>query len=188
MHDSVMAWVGEVLTQADIRGRTVLEVGSYNVNGTVRPLVEALEPAEYLGVDMAPGDRVDQVVDATALAEEFGADAFDVVICTEMLEHAADWKACLLAMAEVLRPGGLLLLTTRSPGFKYHGFPDDHWRFDLPLLGKALVAVGLGSHELRPDPDPRSPGVFVKARKGDPHRPDLDALADLEASPAPPRR
>jgi SAM-dependent methyltransferase len=188
MHDSVMAWVGEVLTQADIRDRAVLEVGSYNVNGTVRPLVEALDPASYVGVDQTPGPGVDQVVDAPQLVEVFGADSFDVVLSTEMLEHAQDWRGCLRAMAEVLRPGGLLLLTTRSPGFKYHPFPDDHWRFTVPLMSKALTALGLGSHELRPDPDPASPGVLVKACKSDPWRPDLRALAELEAEAAPPKR
>lgn len=187
MHDSVMAWVGATLTQADVQGRTVLEVGSYNVNGTVRPLVEALEPSSYLGVDQTPGPNVDQVVDAERLAEHLGPDSFDVVISTEMLEHAADWKACLLAMAKVLRPGGLLMLTTRSPGFKYHGYPDDHWRFTVPLMHKALTAVGLGSHELSRDPDPMSPGVFVWATKTNRWRPNLRALGGLEAEPAPPR-
>ena len=187
MHPSVMAWVSATLTQADVAGRAVLEVGSYNVNGTVRPLVLRHGPASYLGVDQTPGPGVDQVVDAERLAEVFGPDRFDVVISTEMLEHAADWKACMVAMANVLRPGGLLLLTTRSPGFPFHPFPDDHWRFTVVTMSKILVALGLGSHELRPDPDPKSPGVLVRAIKGDPWRPDLLALARVEADPAPPR-
>jgi SAM-dependent methyltransferase len=180
-----MAWVGATLTQADIRGRTVLEVGSYDVNGTVRPLVEALHPASYLGVDQAPGPNVDQVVSAEHLVETFGADRFDVVVATELLEHAEDWRACLRGMAEVLKPGGLLLLTTRSPGFPRHNFPSDHWRFTVPLMREILVALGLSSHELRPDPDPKSPGVLVKARKSDPWRWDPAALAELDAAPAP---
>lgn len=183
MHRSVMAWVGHVLTQADIKARTVLEVGAYDVNGSVRPLVEALGPASYLGVDQTAGPRVDEVVDAVQLPGRFGADAFDVVVCCEMLEHAKDWRGCLLAMAEVLKPAGLLLLTTRAPGFPYHPFPDDHWRFTQPTMSAALAAVGCGSHEIAADPDPRSPGVLVRARKSDPWRPDRRRLAAVEAEP-----
>lgn len=183
MHSSVAAWVGRVLTQADIAGRHVLEVGSYDVNGSIRPLVEALDPASYIGVDQAPGPRVDEVVPAEKLVDRFGADAAEVVICCEMLEHAVDWRACLLAMVKVLRPGGLLLLTTRSPGFPYHPYPEDHWRFPQRVLAGALTAAGCGSYELCADPDPDSPGVFAQARKGDPWRPDPRRLAGIDAEP-----
>lgn len=187
MHPSVMAWVNSTLSLADIKDRTVLEVGSYNVNGTVRPIVEARDPASYLGVDQTPGPNVDKVVLATDLVDIFGAESFDVVISTEMLEHAEDWRACLWAMAEVLVPGGLLVLTTRSPGFPFHPFPVDCWRFTLPVMSAALTAVGLGSHKLYPDPGPKAPGVFVRAYRSEQWRPNRAALAAVEPEPAPQR-
>lgn len=183
-HASVLRWFPKALTAADVAGREVLEVGSYDVNGSVRPLVEALGPASYLGVDQIAGPRVDEVVDCTGLVGRFGRDAFDVVVSTEMLEHARDWRACMVAMAEVLRPGGLLVLTTRSPGFPFHPFPADHWRFTVATMTAILTALGFGSHETCPD-ERGSPGVFAKARKSDPWRPDLPALARLDAEPAP---
>src|SRR5512133_1128292 len=75
------------LTSGDVRGKSVLEVGSQNVNGSLRSYVEGLGPSRYFGVDMTPGDGVDEVCSAEKLIERFGVDAFDVVISTEMLEH-----------------------------------------------------------------------------------------------------
>jgi SAM-dependent methyltransferase len=163
MHGSVMAWVRQALTGPEVAGRRVLEVGAQDVNGSVRPDVEALGPAVYLGVDQALGPRVDQVVDATQLYATFGRDSWDVVVSTEMLEHARDWRGCLANMVSVLRPGGLLVLTTRSPGFPYHGFPEDHWRFPVTTMGRIIAEVGIQQLELIPDWD--CPGVFCKARK-----------------------
>ncbi len=166
MHTSVLAWMPRALSADEVRGKRVLEVGSYNVNGSVRPIVEGYGPALYQGVDQTPGPGVDLVVPCEQLPELFGGpDAFDVVISTEMLEHAKDWRGCLLAMAEVVTPGGLLLLTTRSPGFPYHPFPDDHWRFTTAAMAAIVPALGFEILSIADDPDPRHPGVFVKASK-----------------------
>jgi SAM-dependent methyltransferase len=187
VHASVLAWFCDgALTGPEIAGQHVLEVGAYNVNGSVRPIVEALAPASYLGVDMAEGPGVDKVVDATELALTLGVDRFDVVLSTECLEHAEDWRAVMANMATVLKPGGLLVLTTRSPGFPRHDFPSDHWRFTAQTMSPVLTAVGFGEQRIQPDPDRASPGIFVKARKTMLGRLDLAALAAIEVAPAPP--
>lgn len=163
MHESVLQWVGETLTAEDIAGRSVLEVGSYDVNGSVRPIVRALGPASYVGVDQSAGPGVDQVVSAVDLVETFGAGSFDVVISTEMLEHVEDWRPIVVQLVEVLAPGGLLVITTRSLGFPYHPYPVDTWRYTLDGMGQILVAAGLVVRELVSDP--QAPGVFAIARK-----------------------
>lgn len=163
MHESVLQWVGETLTSADIAGRSALEVGSYDVNGSVRPTVLALEPASYTGVDQSAGPGVDQVVSAMDLVETFGAGSFDVVISTEMLEHVEDWRPVVAEMVNVLAPGGLLVLTTRSPGFPYHPYPVDTWRYTLDGMQQILAAAGLDPRELVSDP--QAPGVFAISRK-----------------------
>jgi hypothetical protein len=157
-----MAFACSALTAADVAGKRVLEAGSLNVNGSVRPHVESLGPASYTGTDMRAGPGVDYVVDAGNLPEFAVAD---VLISTEMLEHAKDWRDAMRGMIGATAPGGVLVLTTRSEGFPLHGYPEDHWRYSVAAMGEILKAAGLTVERLEPDPDPASPGVFARARK-----------------------
>ena len=63
-------------------GKKVLEVGSRNVNGTLRRIIENFKPEKYLGIDIIEGKGVDKVCNANELINEFGSNSFDVVICT----------------------------------------------------------------------------------------------------------
>jgi GT2 family glycosyltransferase len=119
----------------------VLEVGARDVNGNARSICVAFSK-NYFGVDIENGPGVDAIVDANHLAEKFGADSFDVVISTEMLEHVLDWANVLFQMLTVLKPAGLLVLTTRSVGFPTHDYPSDHWRFTRQDMLAIFAAVG----------------------------------------------
>lgn len=163
MHASVKQWVPAVLADAGIAGLTVLEVGAFDVNGSVRSVLSELGPATYVGVDQRRGRGVDVVCDAERLVERFGPDAFDVVICAEMLEHVEQWQIAVARMVDVVKRGGMLVLTTRSKGFPYHGFPDDFWRFSVAGMRQIVKRCGLVDAEVLPDPD--WPGVFAHARK-----------------------
>jgi glycosyltransferase involved in cell wall biosynthesis len=166
MHPSVIGvFEAGILSHDEIAGRQILEVGSFDVNGSVRPIIEAHGPASYLGVDGGPGPRVDKVVDCCDLVDTFGPDSFDVVVTTEMLEHVRDWQTCIRNLCEVLRPGGLLVITTRSAGFPYHPHPEDHWRYSVEGFREILRRVGFDELDLYPDPDTQLPGIIGKARK-----------------------
>ena len=154
-------FVARWLDPDEITDKDVLEVGARDVNGSVRPLIEKHKPNRYVGVDIEKGKRVDYVCDAVNLVEEFGAASFDMLVSTEMLEHVPDWRAVVSNFKRVLRPGGVLYLTTRSPGFPYHGYPADFWRFtteDMEAIFSEFEIVTV-------EGDPSEPGVFVKARK-----------------------
>ena len=49
------------LTSDDVHGKSVIEVGSQDVGGSVRRIVEALQSSSYLGVDVCKGVGVDIV-------------------------------------------------------------------------------------------------------------------------------
>ena len=149
------------LARADVAGRRVLEVGCRDVNGSVRPLVATLEPAEYVGVDIEGGPGVDVICSMEELEAKFGRESFDVVITTEVLEHVRPWRAAVSNLKAVCRPSGTILLTTRSLGFAYHAFPHDYWRYELGDM-RALFA---DCHILSLESDPTDPGVFIKVRK-----------------------
>lgn len=170
-----IAFAERVLTSEIVSGRDVLEVGAYDVNGSVRPHTEALGPRSYLGVDIAAGPRVDRVLDATKLVETFGREAFDVVITTEMVEHVRDWRAVVANLKGVLRPGGHLLVTTRSAGFPYHGWPYDFWRYEPEDMRRIFGDLELHAVES----DTASPGIFVFGRRPESFVEDTPDLALL---------
>lgn len=158
---TVRAFVGAVLGPDHVRGRRVLEVGSLDVNGSARAVVEALGPSEYVGVDIEPGPGVDRVVAAEHLVATFGSERFDVVVATELLEHTEHWREVVHNLKAVLVPGGRLVLTTRSWPFEYHGYPFDFWRWevdDLRMVFADFTAVEATA-------DPHRPGVLLVAER-----------------------
>jgi len=150
-----------VLQTADVLGRAVLEVGSMDVNGSLRSVAEPMGPASYVGVDLTSGPGVDEVCDAGDLLERFGPESFDLVLCTEVLEHVREWRGVVHNLKQLVRPGGVLLVTTRSRGFPYHEYPHDFWRYELDDLRKIFADFTI--EDL--DADSYMPGVFMKARK-----------------------
>jgi SAM-dependent methyltransferase len=96
-------------------GRKVLEVGSLDINGSVR---EFFEKCDYTGIDLGEGPGVDTV----ALVHEYEyPDSYDVVISAEMLEHDKHWRKSLTAMYRNVKVGGLLVVSCAGPTRLKHG-------------------------------------------------------------------
>jgi SAM-dependent methyltransferase len=148
------------IKREEIECKRVLEVGSRDVNGSLRPLIEEYKPREYVGADIIAGPGVDVLCDAGGLVSKFGVEAFDAVICTELLEHVLDWKSVIHNLKMVCKKGGIVLITTRSPGFIYHGWPYDFWRYELEDLKYIFRDFSLE----RLEPDPQQ-GVLLKCVK-----------------------
>lgn len=160
-NNSCISFGRKTLSRDLVKGRSVIEVGSYNVNGSLRSFVEGFEPSEYLGVDIELGPGVDQICKAEDLVATFGKNRFDVVISTEMVEHVKNWQKVIHNLKELTRPGGILLVTTRSEGFPQHGYPFDFWRYELADM--ELIFSDFEIQNL--DDDSEDPGVLILARK-----------------------
>lgn len=93
----------------------VIDAGSLDINGTNRYLFEG---GLYIGIDVISGANVDIV---TPIHRLIAVDKMDTVISTEMLEHDLHWKESLLAMYDLLRNEGLLVVTCATTGRKEHG-------------------------------------------------------------------
>jgi SAM-dependent methyltransferase len=144
-----------------VAGRAILEVGSIAAEGTAQGRVRERNPRIYIGTDIAKGPGVDEVCAAENLVPRFGPEVFDVVLATEVVEHIRDWRAAFLNMIGVLKVGGLLVVTTRSIGYPYHGVPHDYWRYELEDIRQILAGWNFVALER----DPERPGVFAAARK-----------------------
>lgn len=149
------------LSKEEVRGKRVIEVGAYDANGGLRPLIESWEPSEYVGVDIEMGPGVDVVCNAEDLAERFGEESFDVVVSTELIEHVRDWKRVISNIKRICKQNGIMVLTTRSYGYGYHGYPHDYWRYEL----EDLKYIFSDCEDLILEKDYRCPGVFLRARK-----------------------
>ncbi len=61
------------------------------------------------------------------------AGPFQFILCTEVLEHVADWQKAFQNLSQLLAPGGVLLIT--CPFFYHlHEEPYDFWRPTLHAL------------------------------------------------------
>ena len=134
----------ETAVRVDVGGteRSVLDVGC-GVQ-PYRPYFDGVA-SEYIGVDVEPGEHVDVVAPAAALP--FPEARFDVVLCTQTLEHVPDPAAALREFHRVLKPGGVLLLSTHGTAV-YHPGPSDLWRWTQEGLPKLVRENGSWS-ELR---------------------------------------
>jgi SAM-dependent methyltransferase len=145
----------------EVKGKSVIEVGSLDINGSLRSFVETLAPHAYIGVDIERGPGVDRICDAHELLSCFGRETCDLLISTELLEHVRDWRLVISNFKHLVRPGGVVLVTTRSFGFPLHSFPWDYWRYEVSDLEAIWSDFVIESIET----DPLAPGVFLKARK-----------------------
>lgn len=160
-NNACIKFIQDNLSPAEVKGSRVLEVGSVDVNGTPRKMIEGLLPDSYTGVDLSEGPGVDEVCDVNGLIGRFGQNTFEIVVSTEMMEHVRDWRSAIANLKGVLKPGGLLFITTRSLGYPYHGYPHDFWRFeedDLRSIFSDMTILAIAR-------DPLVPGVFIKAAK-----------------------
>ena len=146
----------------EVKGKKIIEIGSYDVNGSLRPIIEAWgNPDEYVGVDIIDGPGVDLICPAEKIIEKFGKESFDIVISTEMIERVRDWRKVISNIKNICKPNGLILLTTRSYGFGYHDFPYDFWRYEI----EDMESIFSDCIILNVQNDKSDPGVFIKVQK-----------------------
>jgi SAM-dependent methyltransferase len=100
-----------------LAGGRLLEVGSYDVNGSVRQIFS--DTAEYVGIDLQTGPGVDLVGFGHEL--DFPDSHFDVAISGECFEHDPHWRETLANMVRVTRPNGFVAFTCASRGRPEHG-------------------------------------------------------------------
>lgn len=134
MHDTAYRIGGLVMdTYLPLVPARILEIGSLNVNGSLRD--HSPRNAEYIGLDFDAGEGVDIVV--TGAGDWNVPDAhFDLVIASSVFEHDSAFWRTFLEMCRKTKPGGHIYVSAPSNG-AIHRYPRDCWRF-YPDSGLAL--------------------------------------------------
>jgi len=167
MHVEALEWVGRCLPRVDPLA-SVLEFGSRDINGTPRCLVQLAAPgATYLGVDMREGQGVDVVADAAVYR---ALRPVDLVICTEVLEHAPDPAGIVANAAANLHGGGHLVLTCAGPRRPRHSGivegavqPGEHYGAPtLAQLREWAFAAGLDVLAIEEADEPNDLRLFAR--------------------------
>lgn len=96
--------------------KSVLEVGSLNVNGTIR---DFFTECKYIGIDVSPGKEVDVVCEG----QNYNApdNTYDVVSSAECFEHNPYWFETFQNMIRLCKDGGLVFFTCATDGRPEHG-------------------------------------------------------------------
>lgn len=92
--------------------------------------------ALYLGVDVAHSESVDILCDGEKLP--FRDSCFSASLCLQVLEHIDNPMAVIDEIFRVLKPNGLLFLSTHG-NWPVHGSPHDYWRWTSDGLEKLLA-------------------------------------------------
>ena len=140
-------WINE---QVPIAGKKIIDVGC---GGGILAESMAARGASVTGIDMAPtplqvaklhllesGQQVEYLQITAENMAETHSGQFDIVTCMEMLEHVPDPASVVHACAKLVKPGGMVFMSTinRNPN-----------SFAMAIVGAEYVLKLLpkGTHE-----------------------------------------
>ena len=121
---ALSAWLQSEATRAhdDLGRYRVLDVGCGE-----KPYLPYFEPYadDYVGVDIDnPGADIEGSVEALPVED----GSYDLVLCTQVLEHVDDPGQAVRELDRVTAPGGRVLASTHGVQV-YHPSPADYWRW-----------------------------------------------------------
>lgn len=105
----------------------VLDIGSYDVNGTYREILDVSQYC-YTGLDMEPGKNVDIVPKDIYHWNEISDQSFDLVISGQVFEHIEYPWLTIREIARVLKPSGFCIIIAPNAGTE-HKAPKDCYRY-----------------------------------------------------------
>ena len=115
------------------RGGRVLDVGCGN--GTLLWNVEHCTPSKGFGLDLSDTrTRVaantignGRIARGDGARAPFPPESFDVIVCLQVIEHIVDRQGFIAGLYEMLKPGGILVITSIRRGkYRWYYLRDEH--------------------------------------------------------------
>lgn len=111
------------------KGASVLDVGVGS-----GPYWDLRPDLNWQGLDITDGERVDYLITGD-LPWPIENKKFDVVLCTQVIEHVEDPDFLVSEIERVLKSGGRVILNAPFL-YPFHGMPDDQMRYTTTKLTK----------------------------------------------------
>ena len=139
MHDTAIEYGAAFFNvyMKNVKGLTIIDIGSQDVNGSLRSVAPANNT--YIGVDFVEARGVDVVI-TDPYCLPFENESVDVVVSSSCFEHSEFFWLLFNETLRILKPAGLLYINAPSNGV-FHRYPVDCWRF-FPDSGVALQNWG----------------------------------------------
>lgn len=153
----------------DYKLSNVLEIGSININGSVRDMYP--NATSWYGIDIVDGPCVDEVADGS---EWCSSERYGVAICAEVFEHTPKWREIIRNMHRHLEDGGLLLASCASRDRPPHSANGDNLGVDEYYhnvspkeMDELLSSMKWKSYEvIEADGDFGNDDLYIKCVKG----------------------
>jgi SAM-dependent methyltransferase len=121
-HDIMYRFMRQYLRRR--RGQNVLDLGSYDINGTFRDIFSRYQ---YTGADIVQGPNVDVVL-ASPYNWQFKDEEFDIIISGSTIEHMEYPWLWFREMYRILKKDGLICIIAPAI-FHLHRYPIDTYRY-----------------------------------------------------------
>lgn len=145
MHQNSLRIMAGLLEKYAPKSGLCVDVGSYDVNGCYRPMVEQ-RGLKYVGLDIAAGPNVDIVIEPYGIGKttsrEIVPHSADLVISGQCLEHVARPWEWIKDVASILDPG-VPLIVIAPASWPHHRYPVDCWRIFPDGMRALLEFAGL---------------------------------------------
>ena len=116
----------------------VVDLGSFDVNGTYKPLMNPLW--KYIGVDITEGRNVD-VVMPNHNTIPITKDSVDILISGQCLEHVQRPWLLFQEIYRIVKNSGVILIVCPAK-YHLHNDPKDYWRIYPDGLQTLIEDVG----------------------------------------------
>lgn len=141
---NITDFVGETKSYMTPQKKSILELGVGNIDENYNALREIAK--EYIRTDVYKSDFAEEIIDIEQMdttryiVERRSGNRFDLVVCTEVLEHVYGTTAAITNIRNLLNKDGFVIITTPFM-YPLHG-DQDYWRFTHQSMTRMLEDIG----------------------------------------------
>ncbi|NMO09458.1 class I SAM-dependent methyltransferase [Methanobacterium subterraneum] len=124
IRNNILCVSKEISKKYDKKGIIILDIAPQIHEGVAK----FFNNAKVRTLDIDPTSGADFIADITKYNKQLKNQSFDIIFCTEVLEHTVNPFNAIKEIYRLLKPRGILILSTPF-NFRIHGPLPDCWRF-----------------------------------------------------------